>query len=176
MRLKWAIAVVAVCVIVTVAAVAYAAGKAAGGPELPTANGATVVLLGLFSSIVGGVVVAGAAYYLAPMLLQKANAWVNARAGLEVLKVYVEGAQLAPGHQDMQKKWSQLCVERFAELVTHTTTIGRAEKLTDVSRLLARWAGVSLSIGGNSGNVGRLEKCLSDLQLSLDDAIRSLDG
>ena len=157
-NMRWAVVSAALSLSLSISTGADAAGKTAG-PDLPTANGATVVLLGLFSSIVGGVVVAGAAYYLAPMLLRKAHARASARAGLEALKVYVDGARLAPGHQDIQQKWSQLCVERFAELVTHTTTIGRAGELTEVSRLLARWAGVSLSIGGDSERVGRLEKC-----------------
>ena len=43
MRLKWAIVVVALCVVVTVAAVAYAAGKASDVPEVIRAQRFEVV-------------------------------------------------------------------------------------------------------------------------------------
>ena len=63
MRLKWAIVVVAVCVVVTVAAVAYAAGKAtADVPEVIRAQrfevvdekGSVLALLGSLPSPLGG--------------------------------------------------------------------------------------------------------------------------
>lgn len=127
----------------------------------------------LVSALIGGVVVAVTAQYLAPRWLRRSVARTSCRAGLQAIKVYVMGALEIPSHQHLQTEWSHICAARFGEVAAHAAELAPGDELEDLATRLAGWLARAPFLAGNDDRVNELGEHLKGLERALAAALLS---